>query len=74
MYCRRGNIEKALYIRLGRSLTVELGVVENEREVLPLFWCVALHHPCFLCRLTFELRPRPARAVAPAANCYASFC
>src|SRR3990172_4268128 len=36
-------------------------------------------HPCIQVKLdtreiTFELRPRPARAVAPAANCYASFC
>jgi hypothetical protein len=55
MYCRRGDLEIALYIRLRRSVTVELGVVENERKVLPLFWRVALYHPWSLCRLTCEV-------------------
>jgi hypothetical protein len=40
MYRRRGDLEIALYIRLGRSLTVELGVVENVRKLLPLLWRV----------------------------------
>ena len=44
MYCRRGDIEIMLYIRHGRSLAVELGVVINERKVLSLLWREARWH------------------------------
>jgi len=45
MYRGWRDLEIPLDIRLGRSAPMELGVVENERQVLPLLWRVALHRP-----------------------------
>ena len=43
MYRGWRDLEVALYVRLGGGVPVELGVVVNEREVLPLLSRVSLH-------------------------------